>query len=440
MFHCLVTIAHLLTGFASAGPYEDGVAALRAGQAAQAETLLASATSADPTHASAWWELGFARYAQREWADAGAAWTRVAALEPGRKDLGFWQNAARERARLATLPLPAAPISRDKAGPTVTFAAAGDTMMGSDLKKGAAGIPDGDGKDLFAPVAPILRSADVAFVNLEGPLADGLPSTKCRPDSTSCYAFRTPTRYVAALTNAGFDVAQLANNHAWDLGVPGQEATMKALDAAGIVHAGRWGDVGRIERDGVIIGVVAAHFGECCLNINQVEEIQRAIGEVDAWADIVVFGFHGGAEGAGARHVTGKPEVAFGEQRGDEKKLSRAAVDAGADLVIGTGPHVLRAMEVYQGRLIAYSLGNFMGFRQFGTQGGFGGTTVIVEAELAKSGELVSARLHPIALDGESIPRPDPAGLGLEHIRELTAADFPDTGVTVAPDGRLSWK
>jgi hypothetical protein len=132
-------------------------------------------------------------------------------------------------------------------------------------------------------------------------------------------------------------------------------------------------------------------------------------------------------------------EVAWGEQRGDVKALARAAVDAGADLVIGHGPHVLRAVEVYKGRLVAYSLGNFMGYAQFGTEGGFGGHTVILDATLAANGALVEARLHPIRLDERSVPHPDPAGTGLGHIRELNASDFPDTGVQIAEDGTLSW-
>jgi hypothetical protein len=107
--------------------------------------------------------------------------------------------------------------------------------------------------------------------------------------------------------------------------------------------------------------------------------------------------------------------------------------------VLGHGPHVLRAMEVYRGRLIAYSLGNFCGYRQFGTGGGYGGTTVIVEAELGSTGALVAARLVPVALDGQGVPQPDPSGLGLKHVAELSAADFPATGVQVTDDGTLSW-
>jgi poly-gamma-glutamate capsule biosynthesis protein CapA/YwtB (metallophosphatase superfamily) len=312
-------------------------------------------------------------------------------------------------------------------------------MMGSDLRKGAAGLPPGDGSALFDDVRPLLQGADVAFLNLEGPLADGLPSSKCGPGSSSCYAFRTPTRFAGALRGAGVDLASLANNHAFDLGSAGQASSMAALDAVGVAHAGRWGEVARVEHDGVKIAMVAAHSGVCCLNVNEIRELQAAVVEADRDADIVVFSFHGGKEGASARHVPGEVEVAWGERRGDVKALARAVIDAGADLVLGHGPHVLRAMEVYRGRLVAYSLGNFMGYRQFGTSGGYGGRTVLLEAELAGNGVLVSAKLHPLALDGDSVPRPDPSGAALQDVRELSAADFPETGVKVAEDGTLSW-
>jgi poly-gamma-glutamate capsule biosynthesis protein CapA/YwtB (metallophosphatase superfamily) len=279
----------------------------------------------------------------------------------------------------------------------------------------------------------------VAFLNLEGPLADGLPSTKCGPTSTSCYAFRTPTRFAGALQRAGLDLASLANNHAMDVGAGGQESTMKALDAVGIAHAGRYGDTALIDVKGIKVALVAAHSGTCCLNVNELEEVRAAVALADRDADIVLFSFHGGAEGANARHVPGKTEVAWGEQRGDVRALAHAAVDAGADLVLGHGPHVLRAMEVYRGRLVAYSLGNFMGYRQFGTAGGYGATSVLLEAEIAANGVLVSAKLHPLLLDSDSVPHPDPAGTAFTHVAELSKEDLGAAGVSVGPDGTLSW-
>jgi hypothetical protein len=97
-------------------------------------------------------------------------------------------------------------------------------------------------------------------------------------------------------------------------------------------------------------------------------------------------------------------------------------------------------MEVYKGRLVAYSLGNFMGYKQFGTGGGASGTSVVLDAVLGADGALLRARLHALALDGDSIPRPDPALAAYRYVGSLSAADFPETGVSVGPDGSLSWR
>lgn len=423
---------------ALAGGYEDGVAALKAGKAETAKVALEGAVAAKADHVEAWWELGWAHWSLEDYDAAVTAWTKVEALAPTHPELQQWLGAARTRAGLSKGG--GGPVVVDEAASTgrITIAAAGDTMMGSDLRRGAAGLAPGAGEGLFADVAPLFAAADIAFLNLEGPLADGLPSTKCGPNSSSCYAFRTPTRYKAALVEAGIDVVSLANNHAMDLGIPGQDATMAALDSVGIAHAGRYGDVAFVERNGKTIAFLAAHSGSCCLNVNRPDEIAAAVREADAKADLVVLSFHGGAEGSGARHVPGKVEIAWGERRGDVRAMARAAVDAGADLVIGHGPHVLRGMERHKGRLIVYSLGNFMGYKQFGTKGGLGGTSAIVHVELADNGVLVAGEVHALALDGKSQPHPDSLEAAHKQINEL-AADFPGTAVRIADDGALTW-
>ena len=426
----------ILAAAALAGPFAEGVAHLRAGRGEQAVVSLTAATAAEPDRADAWWELGWAHWVTQDLAAAAEAWDKVVPLDPQRPDLHFWRAVARTRADYATVTPSEAPPPTAPEGGRFTLSAAGDTMLGSEY---TGRLPPSDGVGLLSDVASVLSSTDLTFLNLEGPIADGLPQTKCRPDSTSCYAFRTPTRYLGVLKEVGLDLASLANNHAFDAGAAGQEATMAALDASGIAHAGRYGDVARVEVSGVKVALLAAHSGACCLNVNDLDEVRAAVTLADREADVVILSFHGGAEGGGARHVPGKVEVAWGEKRGDVRALARAAVDAGADLVLGHGPHVLRAMEVYKGRLIAYSLGNFVGYKQFGRGGGVTGTSVVLEVELAANGVLTAGTLHPMALDGDAVPHPDSSGRALEQIRELTAADFPETTLTIGEDGVLSW-
>lgn len=426
---------------ALAAPMDDGVTAMTESRFADAKTAFTAATVATPTDAEAWWQLGWADYQLKDFAAAKADWERVKALDPKHDaELDMRLSAATIRAQwLASTPPPAdVPLKADTSK-TISFAAIGDTMMGSDLKRGADGLAPGDGEILFAETGDWLRGADVAFANLEGPLADGLPSTKCGPASTSCYAFRTPTRYAKALVSAGIDVGQISNNHAMDEGAPGMDSTMSTLDNAGIAHTGRYGDIAIVERKGLKIAFIGAHSGNCCLNDNDLDEVSKAVAWADSQADLVVFVFHGGAEGATARHVPMKTEIAWGEPRGDVHALAHTAIDAGADLVIGTGPHVLRAMETYRGRLIAYSLGNYTGYKQFGTSGGYGADTVLLEVQLAANGVLVGAKVHPLAMDADSVPHPDPNGLGITHLTELTDADFPKTGVKFAADGTITW-
>lgn len=435
-----ILLLSLVAASLRAGDYEAGVEALKANDLKTAARLLEKAVAAEPGNAEAWWELGWVHWRARRLPKARDAWRKVFELAPGKPDLVHWLTAVETKLALEEVPAAKVEVALEPAGEGIRVVAAGDTMMGSDLRRGKRGLAPGDGEALFAHVKDLFEAADVAFLNLEGTLADDLPQTKCRPDSTSCYAFRTPCRYAAALKGAGIDVVSNANNHAMDLGVAGMSSTLGCLNAAGIAHASRYGDTALLEGvKGLKVAVVAAHSGSCCPNVNDVEEVTAAIRLADRDADLVILSMHAGAEGSRARHVPGETEIAYGERRGDVRKLARAAVDAGADLVLGHGPHVLRAMEVYRGRLIAYSLGNFMGYKQFGLRGGYGGTTVMLDVTLSANGVLIDGRLHPIALDRRSIPKPDPKKLGLKHVRRLTRADFPQTGVRIGPDGRLRW-
>jgi hypothetical protein len=156
----------------------------------------------------------------------------------------------------------------------------------------------------------------------------------------------------------------------------------------------------------------------------------------DRRADLVVVLFHGGAEGADRLHVPYGREFAFGEDRGDLRRFAHRAVDAGADLVLGSGPHVLRGLERYRNRLIAYSLGNLSGWRNFGT-GGILSASALLTVELSSRGRPVAGGITSLRLDGIGVPHRDPTRRAEHLMRFLSRADFGRRGVWFVPGGSL---
>jgi len=157
--------------------------------------------------------------------------------------------------------------------------------------------------------------------------------------------------------------------------------------------------------------------------------VSALIPRAAASADVVVAFFHAGAEGAAATHVPAGPESAFGEFRGDSRHFARVAIDAGADLVLGSGPHVLRGLERYRGRLIAYSLGNLAGYKNFSTTG-VSATSALLTVSLGARGRFLSGRIDGVVLDASGTPRR--GGAAPSVMRALTRADFGGGGLRFA--------
>jgi hypothetical protein len=326
-------------------------------------------------------------------------------------------------------PAPPAPI---------TFAAVGDVMLGSTFPDETGGLlPPEDGRNLLAEVTPVLRGADVAFANLEGPLVDAGTSEKCaRSKPGRCYAFRVPTRYGKHLAAAGVDVVSLANNHVGDFGDAGRASTRATLEPLGIRYAGAPGEVARLEVRGTRIALVAFSTSAGTNDVRDLAEAARVVADAGRDADVVVVSFHGGAEGAERQHVPPGREEFLGEDRGDLRAFARAVVEAGADLVIGHGPHVVRGMEVVRDRLVAYSLGNFATYGGFNLSGP-NGLSLVLEVRLAADGTFLGGRLHPARQERPGGPRIDPSGAVIPIVRRLSQEDFGASAVQVADDGNI---
>lgn len=217
--------------------------------------------------------------------------------------------------------------------PNFTIALAGDVMLG----RGVAQALEGDWASAFAAVRPWLATADCAFANLESPLTTA-------PQLSDGYDLRAPPAAVAALQAAGFDVLSLANNHALDAGVPGLQETVATLQAAGITPLYQSTNSQSTNYQSTTYQLLAFDDSVVPLDIEAVSEAVSAAARESAG---VVVSIHWGGEYQAAPSPR-------------QRALARALADAGADVIVGHGPHVLQRMEWIGETLVAYSLGNLL--------------------------------------------------------------------------------
>ncbi|MDR1450801.1 MAG: CapA family protein [Helicobacteraceae bacterium] len=325
--------------------------------------------------------------------------------------------------------------TRNRSG-AIIVAAVGDIMMGTDYPDEST-LPPDDAKGIFEEVAPILRSADLTVGNLEGALIDGGVTKKCRSNPPRCFAFRMPTRYAARLSEAGFDAMNLANNHFYDFGAQGEESSRLALDEQNVSYAGGIGGAARLvinDRNISIIGFApnAARHND----INDLDMTGKIVASEKQRADLIVVFFHGGAEGGDKIRVIKGSEFHLGENRGDLVAFAHTAIDAGADLVVGSGPHVPRGLEIYKDRLIAYSLGNFATWKMMNL-GGFRALAPILEVALDVDGRFIDGRIYSATQVPPGRPRLDPTNAAFNLMRDLSNEDFGYNAPLFAADGGI---
>lgn len=241
------------------------------------------------------------------------------------------------------------------------------------------------------------------------------------------------------LIDAGFDVMSTANNHAGDFGEPGRKNTMRVLDSLKINHAGQLRQpYTTFMIDGMKYGFAAFAPNTGTVSINDLNNAKEIVAHLDSISDIVIISFHGGAEGSKYQHVLRKNEYFYGENRGDVYKFAHTVIDAGADVVFGHGPHVTRAVEVYKGRFIAYSLGNFCTYARFNLRGD-NGLAPIIKVNTNAKGEFQFADITPIIQLGAGGPSIDSQKRVIQKIIELTKKDFPEVPVNIDESGRITY-
>jgi len=310
----------------------------------------------------------------------------------------------------------------------ITFEWVGDIALSAQR-----GLPPGGLDRSLMPVRKLLRHADLTLGNLEGTLSVG-GSSKCGAiDDGTCFAFQAPAGVAGELHSLGFDLVNQANNHSLDYGPSGRAQTISALRHARIAHTGLPGKVTILRKRGERVAFVGFAPYPYDAELLDVAAAQRLVRFARAHASIVVVIVHAGAEGAGELHTPKGTELYLGENRGDARAFAHAVIDVGASIVFGSGPHVVRGVERYRGRLIAYSLGNFVGYHTLGG-GGALSLSAILRVTLAANGRVLTGRWIPIAL-ANGLPRPDPTGASAKLVETLSRADFPGHHFTIRPNG-----
>jgi hypothetical protein len=299
----------------------------------------------------------------------------------------------------------------------------GDTTPGSMY-----GNPPDGGRALFARVRDELRAPDLMIANLEGTYSDGGASKCDGSDSGACFAFQAPPSFAKALPWAGIDLVNLANNHTNDYFTSGLEQTKEALERNDVEYTGLPGQVTVVDVDGVrvaTLGFSPYSWNQSLLDIPAAEALVEKAAEK---ADVVVVLIHAGAEGSDKIHTPEGTEYAYGENRGDSRAFAHAVVDAGADLVLGSGPHVIRGIERYKGRLIAYSLGNFGGWDNFGISGNLG-LSGLLTVKIDSKGRVRGGRWLSLRLAEPGVPVVDSGHTAARLVKQLSAQDFSKTFV-----------
>lgn len=320
----------------------------------------------------------------------------------------------------------------------ITLVAVGDMMLGTNFPDPSY-LPSID-IELLSPMHAFIQNADIAFGNLEGTvLNEGGQVKKCS-DPSKCYAFRQPEYFVDQYKNAGFDILSLANNHMGDFGDVGRKNTQRILKEKGIHFAGLddcpWDT---ITLNGVKYGFTAFAPNTACLQITDYVQAQEIVSKLDKMCDIVIVSFHGGAEGSSKTHVTRKTEIFYEENRGNVYEFARKVIDSGADIVLGHGPHVTRAIDHYKGRFITYSMGNFCTYGRFNLNG-ISGMAPLFEIKMKRDGSFVSGKVISTKQLGNGGPVLDSLGGAFGQIKLLTGIDIPELKVKFEENGNFKFE
>jgi hypothetical protein len=296
---------------------------------------------------------------------------------------------------------------------------------------------------ILAPLRSLFADADVLVLNVETAIGTGPAPAKCGPRSSSCYAFRGPPSVAPALRALGDSnavvVGNVANNHARDAGPAGFQATARHLREAGVRVTGADTLATAVPlRGGGTMGVLGFHTSADAPDARDLRAVRRHVERAAASFDVVVVTVHIGAEGTGAQRTRDTTELFLSSRldRGNPVAFARTAFEAGATLVVGHGPHVLRAAEwAANDGLALYSLGNLVTYGPFNNAEPLNRGVVACVDISGRS--VVGAHLRPTVQRAPGVVQVDPSWRAMQLIDSLSALDFPRTGARVDSWGEL---
>lgn len=289
---------------------------------------------------------------------------------------------------------------------------------------------------VFSGVRAQLRSADIAVGNLEGTLSVG-GTSKCGAHSTDCFAFQSPPQSAALFRRAGFDDLNIANNHAFDYGASGQTQTLHALASNHLPWSGRPRQIRLLRSNGISVAILGFAPNPWAQSLTDIQAAEKLVERAAARADVVICVLHAGAEGSDHQHVPSGTEYYLGENRGNARLFSHTVIDTGADLVLASGPHVLRGMELYRGKVIAYSLGNFATAGGALSTGGVLGQSGILRISLRANGNATDGKFLPVQLENGAPRLVHGSNEIVSRVNALSRADFGSAALLVSSRNTL---
>ena len=294
---------------------------------------------------------------------------------------------------------------------------------------------------LLRPLKALVADAELVLVNVESAIGQGPTPSKCGPRSRNCFAFRAPPSSASALRSLGAGhvvVGNVANNHARDAGSDGRDSTIAALVRAGVAVTGADTMATPVPTPaGDTIGVLGFYTSDSTPDARDTAAVRRLVERASERYPAVIVTMHLGAEGRDAQRTRDAQERFLGIDRGNPVAFAEAAVRGGAALVIGHGPHVLRAVEWRdRGALIAYSLGNLLTYGPFRLREPANRGAVLCTT-LDRNGRAQDAELRPTMQLVPGMLQRDAQAIALSLVDSLGRLDFPATAARVGRDGRL---